>query len=356
MDVFGLTNLDENENLDFLRDTPPSAEETGEPEQLQLPLEYPEEEPASEQAEQEPVVTAEEPQEAEPETEEPVVEEPEEVSVEEHRWAGKYTSAEELEKGYKELRDLQRRTAERAKAAERQRLMVEQKALELQKTLQEAVPAIQQYMQQQQKPVAADGEQQWPWEENTALTPAQVKPLIDQVIQTRLMEAEQQRNQQSAEEQAARAASDALSQFFSAHPEIEPDSEEDSRIAETIVTLHKSWESEGWTLDLTDSGNYEIAYEASQRPALQKVLELNPSYVESEDGMLLARAQAEILESRLTQEKPKPTTQQRRVPTKPVAEKATGAAPPKDERPLDEFDAAVLALRNERTQKGSIFF
>jgi len=69
--------------------------------------------------------------------------------------------------------------------------------------------------------------------------------------------------------------------------------------------------------------------------------------------MLLARGQAELLESRLTQQqdKPAPTTEQRRVPNKPVAEKASGAAPPRDERPLDEFDAAVMALRKEKTRR-----
>lgn len=352
-DVFGITslNVDENEALDFLKDEVPSAEETTEPEQLQLPLEYPDEEPASEQPEETPEVplaeSAEEEATPEPEAEE-------EAPV---RLAGKYTSTEELEKGYKELRDLQRRTAERAKAAERQRLQVEQRALELQKALQEAVPIIQQVMSK--KPAQKDGEQ-WPWEDGQTpetLTPAQVKPLIDQAVQTRLMEEEHTRNKRTAEEQEARAASEALAQFFAAHPDVEPDSEDDSKIAETIVTLHKSWESEGWTLDLTDTGNYEIAFEASQRPALRKVLELNPSFVESEEGMLLARAQAEMLESRLTQQpKPEPTTEQRRVPPKPVAEKASGAAPPRDERPLDEFDAAVVALRKEKTQKGSVFF
>jgi len=354
-DVFNVGSLDieNNEALDFLRDEVPSAEETTEPEQLQLPLDSPEEEPASEQPEETPEVPLAESVEEEATPESEPVEETPEV-----RWAGKYTSPEELEKGYKELRDLQRRTAERAKVAERQRLQVEQRALELQKALQEAVPVIQQVMSK--KPAQKDGES-WPWEDGETpdtLTPAQVKPLIDQAVQTRLMEEEHTRNQRAVEEQESRAASEALAQFFAAHPDIEPDSEDDSKIAETIVTLHKSWEPEGWTLDLTDTGNYEIAYEASQRPALRKVLELNPSYIESEEGMLLARGQAELLESRLTQQqdKPAPTTEQRRVPNKPVAEKASGAAPPRDERPLDEFDAAVMALRKEKTQKGSIFF
>lgn len=348
-DIFGLRDT-EDPKLDFLKDEVPTPEpeaeaqettdEQEQPEQLQLPLEG-----LEEPAEQE---TVEEPSEEEP----PAEAEPEP----EHKWAGKYVSAEELEKGYKELRDLQRRTAERAKAAERQRLEIERRALELQRTLEQAVPYVQQALNK--KPKDEDGK--WLFDEEPTEGNAQLSPQqIQQMVEARFREMEAQRNQQTYSEQEASQAQDALSQFFSAHPDLEPDGEEDSRIAETIVSLHQAWESDGYALDLTAVENYELAYEASQRPALRKVLEMNPTLVASDEGLALARAQAEMVEQRLNPEAPAPkpesTTEQRRVPKKPIAESAKGAAPQKDERPLDEFDAAVQAY-NKKKNRGSVFF
>jgi hypothetical protein len=109
----------------------------------------------------------------------------------------------------------------------------------------------------------------------------------------------------------------------------------------------------------------EIAYEATKNPELRTVLELNPAYVDSDAGMQMARFQAALVrgEAPITQSVVQgttsaspstPATGQR----KPVTERASvGAAPATPDKPLDEFEQAVLEFKKNRTAglSGSVF-
>lgn len=271
--------------------------------------------------------------------------------------AGKYRSVDELEKGYRELRDLQRRTAERAKAADLQRQELEARTMQIQSALQQTIPAVQQALSarqaQQADPYGLDPQAQ----QQQGLDPRMVMPLVDMQVQQRMMEYQ---NIQSARQAAAdeyQTANSALQEFYNTHKEVEPQGEIDASIASTIVSINEAWEPTGSTLDLTNPEIFEIAYEATQRPALRQVLEINPALIDTDTGLELARRQAALLEADITPSTTSAPGATRTSQRKPVVERASSGTPPATEgTQQDEFDAAVLAFRKDRESKGSIFF
>jgi outer membrane biosynthesis protein TonB len=120
-DVFG--NLG-SELPDFVTDQPAPVEEAApeQPKEETPAVEVKEEAPAEQPVAEAPAET--------PAAEETPTETPEEQA--ERLLAGKYRSVEELEKGYRELRDLQRRTAERAKASDMERQSLAARSLQIQ--------------------------------------------------------------------------------------------------------------------------------------------------------------------------------------------------------------------------------
>jgi hypothetical protein len=339
-DVFGGLG----ELPDFVSDSVTDEEE---PKQEEVPAEVSTEEAPAPEAEA-PVAVEEQPaQEEQPLT-------AEEIKL----LAGKYKSVEDLEKGYNELRDLQRRTAERAKAADLQRQELEARSMQIQQALQQTIPVVQQALaaraaqQQQTDPYGLDTEQQQP-----GLDPRMVMPLVDMQVQQRMLEMQNATAVQQAAAMEYNSANDALQQFYSAHPEVEPQGEVDASVAQTIVALNQAWRPSGSTLDLTSPDVFEIAYEATKRPALRQVLEVNPAFIDTDAGMELARRQAALLEADITPSTTSAPGATRTTQKKPIVERASSGTPPATEgTQSDEFESAVLAFRKERESKGSIFF
>lgn len=341
-DIFGLPTeeVETNPEFAFLADNPPEEEIVPET----APPEEPAPEPATAPAEPAPPADTPEP-EAAPEPEVPAV-----------LYAGKYQSVEELEKGYKEIRDLQRRTAERAKSYEGQSEALAERTRLLEDSLRRALPLLQQ--QQQRPPEGYDpGEQ-------PGLTPQQIAPLVEQIVDARVTQMKEGLQTQQTVDQSVRDAERAVNGFYERHPEVEVRGQLDNDITETITNLNNAWEKTGTVVDISDDDALDIAYEAAKRPALRQVLELQPDFIDSDAGMELARFQASILEgqsiTQTSQAVPASQVGQTVGQRKPVTESAsTGATSPNADTPLDEFDQAVLAYRRaSQANRGgeSVFF
>jgi hypothetical protein len=184
-----------------------------------------------------------------------------------------------------------------------------------------------------------------------------VMPLVDMQVQQRMLEYQNAQVRQQAAAMEYQSANSALQQFYSTHKEVEPQGDLDASIANTIVSINQAWAPTGSTLDMTNPEIFEIAYEATKRPALRQVLEINPSLIDTDTGLELARRQAALLEADFTPSTPSasgatPTSQR-----KPVVERASSGTPPATEgTQADEFDSAVLAFRRDRESKSSVFF
>jgi len=283
------------------------------------------------------------------------------------QFAGKFTDPFEVEKAYNESQRSWYRAVESRKAAEQaaQEAFAERQQLEA--IIGEAIPYFRQ---------AAEREQQFhqfaaQYREQTGeYPPGYTGPLppqpavaevdIEQVVERRLQ-------QERAAYEAAREAqlyeqrlTETVSGFYSDHPEVSPRSVEDNRITETMQALNEAWAVRGIQVDETDRDTVEILYETSQRPALQRVLELRPEYFTSEDGMELARRDALVLEGRA----PAATQETRQVPAskvgaktgakKPFAESASGTGPAPEE-PATEWDAIKQSVRAGRGRGTSVF-
>lgn len=330
---------------DFVQDAEPTP----------APEPAPEPEPAAE-PEQPVAVPLAEPETPEITPETPS-EEPTEPTAEQVRaWAGKYTSPEELEKGYRELRDLQRRTAERANAYEQASMEAQARAQQMEQALRRAMPLVQQAMAQQR---GAPQEQPYGMPEaqpqqGPPVSPMEIQRLVDYQLQQRLAQQQAMQAAQFQQYQQYQETSQAMESFFQAHPEVERGGAVDEDIASTVLALNEAWPDSD--LDISSPEALEIAYEAAQRPALRQVLELNPSYVDSDAGMVLARNLASQIDG-ITQPSAPPT----RGATgprgnTPVVERGASQAPG-NAPPLDEFDQAVADYRKEKQKRGSdVFF
>jgi hypothetical protein len=186
---------------------------------------------------------------------------------------------------------------------------------------------------------------------------------VDQQVQMRLQEAQSGWQQQAQADAEAEAARRSIEGFFVKHPEVEVGSPVDDDIARTIHAINDAWESWGTSMDITDPESIEVAYEATNRPALRHVLEKNPALVDDEQGMQLARFQASILEgqpiTQIAQTVPasSPGAQVVGSPRPPTLERAATTSNSPDDRPLDEVDQAFLEYRKHQTRQGdSVFF
>jgi hypothetical protein len=278
---------------------------------------------------------------------------------------GKYKSMEEAEKGYKEIVALQTKTAQARRAAERRENERAEYVQRLEASLQQALPIIQQANQQQPRPQEPQLGSEW-YGEAGNLTPQQIQQMVDQQLSTRLDTLTQQAQAQAEQQRTMQEAETAVMGFYEKHPEVTFEGDLDGQITETILSLNESWERGGQDpLDISNPESLEIAYEAAKNPELRSVLEMNPAYVDSDAGMQMARFQAALIKGEvpITQNVVQGTTSatpgtpaggQRR----PVTEKASvGAAPAQSDKPLDEFEQAVLEFKKNRTAglSGSAF-
>jgi hypothetical protein len=345
--VFGLRNRENEANPLFTDPTPEELAATASVEEpvVEEPIEEvpvveaaPEEVPVAEA--EVPVVEAEVPVEPETPAEEPTIEE---------LIFGKYKDMDAAQQGYDNLRDLQRRTAERANAQERENTFLLERARELEKTVQGAIPLIQK-LQAGQTPVDASGVP-FPGQ---ATPPPMTPEVVDLMVAQRL-DAERQtwREQETAAQQAAARESNVLS-FMEKH-QIAQGDEVDQAVVSAVQTLNAAFEKTDTEVDLADPDTLEIVLETTKNPHLLKILTMRPEYFDTEEGMQLARLEAAMLSGA-------PITQQTRtVPASqvgqraqnlPVTESASiGGAPP-PATPDDEWSRTKQA-RVAATGKGS---
>jgi len=357
-DIFGLptTPIEEDaEKYPWLSEEDPAVPTDAPEAETQEPPAEPEitpEDPAAA-----PEVTEEAPAE-EQTTEEQETEVPDEEVK--RLYAGKYTSTEDLEKGYRELRDLWRRTSERAKVYEQQNLEILNKARELEMTLRQVMPIVQ------QSQAVRPGPPQPQFDEygNPAASPPApsvdprvVQAYIDRQVAEKMQKAQEQMRASAAQAAERAAAIRAVKDVYERHG-IEEDSELDNDIVETIRTFSETWQD--GSLDLTNPDSIEIAIEATNRPALRQVLELHPEYVDTDTGMELARFSAALLEGNaITQQtsvKPasevgRPTTQR-----KPAVERAVGGSDSGSIDPSGDPWLEALAAHRANPNTGSVFF
>ncbi len=280
-------------------------------------------------------------------------------------WAGKYQTPEAMEKGYRELRDLQRRTAERAKAYEQRVAEVEFQAQQMNQRVQEATNYVRTLQQQQQQ---AQQPQQTYYDDMgnpvqipqapPGLTPQQVQDYVNAQLQEQAAYQAQAAQQQAWRQEKYNEAQQAQARFFEQHPEVVKDSDADEDIATTILAFNEAWTAiDGSTFNLGSEESLAIAYEASKRPALRVVLEKQPSLMDDDEGMTLAYALTEQIEQRTnTQMAPQPTGRMTARPNTPFAERGSSPAPQQG-TPLDEFDQAVAEYRGQNKARGSkVFF
>lgn len=351
-DAFGLNGP--GKKPDWLKDPTPeeiAAAEAAEAEEV------PDERQAAPEAPEEPAEefpSAETSESPEAEVEEPPAEQPEtpaeEATVEELIF-GKYKDLEAAQKGYDNLRDLQRRTAEQRQAVSAENDFLLARARELEETLKQAIPYIQQ-LEQRNRDVDADGVPA----PSAPITPQQV----DLMVQMRTQEQRAAWEAERAEQEQRAAQQAAVGVFLEAHPELEQGSELDGAMYDAYTALNSAWERSDTEVNLGDTATLEILFEASQNPELLKILQMRPEYIDTDEGMQLARLEAAMLKSNGT-----PITQQtRKVPASavgrtdlPVTESASVGGTPPPEQPATEWDRVKQAAAATKGRGvGSPFF
>lgn len=188
-------------------------------------------------------------------------------------YAGKYRTVEELERGYGEADRFANRVSQ--EAAE-QRRANEALAAQMQRT-QSLLEAIAPTVLEQR--AAVDPEFAERLRQLQAVQPivdAQVAPLRQQ------LEAREQADAEAAQEQQLLAMS--VGSFRQRHPDVVAGSPEDFAVARVTDELGL-WRA--------NPDSLEIALEASRNPNLLTVLRANPEFVESDQGMTLARQYAQ---------------------------------------------------------------
>lgn len=355
-DAFGLP-LKKREDLDFLKDEEPQEE--------QAPVEPVEAEEEVEQVEETP---PEEP-EGEEEVPEPEAEEeaPAEEETVEELIFGKYKNLEEAEKGYKNLQELQFRTANQRREMEELWEQARLQGQQLEQGLRQAAPYIQQQqaqiewlarqLKEQGIELPAQTQEQMSRPQQRAISPQDV----DRIVQSRMQQAQEMQRIEADARSTMEAAEQALTSFYESHPEVEVRGDIDSALYHTVLDLEDSWKSlgvEDYRVGIDNPEMLEVVYEAYKNPSLLTVIKKYPHLVDDDEGMELARFQAAMLrgETPVTQDK-------RKVPAsqvgqkKPVVEKASVGSRQPESGPQDDWDRIKAASRKARSEKqGSPFF
>jgi hypothetical protein len=186
-----------------------------------------------------------------------------------------FASRELAEDSHRNIRDLHRRSAERARA-------VEARNAELEGFFQQALPYLQQMAQQGGAPgsptIAPPAEPQIDYED-----PASIQRYVDSLVNQRVMavrtelEAATQARMQAQRQQDA--VNLAVNSFYDRHPDVLPGSAEETAISEVMKATRLE-------LNIPDM---ERAYEITKDPRLRTVVLANPGWARDEEGMQYAR-------------------------------------------------------------------
>ena len=352
------------------------------PPQAPEPQQQPAPQPPAQQPAEQPTPTPEPQQPQAPEGQPSATpqEQQQQAQEEARKWAGRYDTPEQMEEGYKNIRRLQVRTAERAAQIEAERAQDRQKMADLLNRLQPVLanPDIQALLQ------GAPGVPSQPQVDFTQMTPEQQQAYIRGEAQRMAQAQVQEVTQQQQTQQADAEVRMVVQTFLNSNPDIVPGSELDMALGDVMAefqtdsqgnhrpelfpyslqnldaakqlaldpALHKTVVD----LDLVpDNETLAIAREAQQNPAFFKQLKANPTYVDSAEGLELAREMAQLpgLYANAAQAAAPPTPDQMRLAAQ-VESGGTGApvtsAP--GEVPLDEFDEALASWQGSQ---GNIF-
>lgn len=189
------------------------------------------------------------------------------------RYASKYETIQALEDAHRAQIASAQSTAERVR-------QLEQDNLQLVQYLQVAAQKFQEAPKPAEVPIETQAEQMGVDPEvlkaAQIIAQQQMAPLQAQI------QAQQAQSTQQAQvwqqEQAAAQVRSLAAQFRVEHPDVDPETEGE------MVSVFNSL-----GLDPTVSDNYAIAFEAAQNPDLRMVLNVNPNYVETDEGMNYAR-------------------------------------------------------------------
>lgn len=306
----------------------PPAEEEADP-ALDEGEEAPEaEEEATEEATEEEATEEEEPE--------------EEKHPYEGRYSNKYKTVEDFEEAHRNALDLGQRQAERARVAEQQLAQatayLEAAAAYIadQEAKSKAAPAAEPDLERQAAEYGVDVE-----------TLKLARAIAGQEAEAKIAPLQQQLSQQEqmaqlAQQQAALAATEAetkaaINAFRAEHPDLDTDTENE------IVSVFNEF---GLEPSIPDT--YNIALEMAQDPKLRSVLRANPAYLDTDDGMALARQLAGVKTVTKAKSKPRDLTDARKKAT--VESGSLGAPPAGEEAERDEWDDVLDVARGGRTK------
>jgi hypothetical protein len=190
---------------------------------------------------------------------------------------------------------------------------------------------------------------------------ARVAPVVSQLEADRVAQVEAMNRAQAeakAQAEVARARA-AIEDFRGRHPEFAPNSERDSELYGLITEWNIAWSGDPngqapGSFNPAEPGALDIAAEALARPELAKILKINPSYFDSDEGMELARRQATLLEATAqASTQPAPAKSQPKAPH--VESGASGGGSPlaAEGTPTDPI-AELLAYAKTEKEK-SVF-
>jgi len=294
------------------------------------------------------------PEQAQPEGEaQPEGQEAETPPEAEQKFAGRFATPEDLERGYLDVRALHERTAQE-RNRERQRA---EQAVQVARQ----VYAEYQRLAQGQRPGQPGQPTPLPegLDEETAKV---IQPLIDQRVQQGVQALAQQLQErqtqaQTAAEAAAErdAAEQAISSFRQANPNLD-----ESVVSTAFQELDYASQNFDGTPLVVDDGNLEAALEASRDPNLMRVLRLNPRLLESDEGMDHARHLATLPTIATPGARPQSQAAgadrqaQEQARTRAHVETGGPGAPPAPSKPKDEIDEMLAEAK--RQHDSSVFF
>lgn len=190
-------------------------------------------------------------------------------------YGGRFATVEALEQGWRDSDAFARRSASRANQAEATAQQVQAELADLKEELRQVAPLIQQGLRPAIDPAAL---------ERAGIDPESAGVLgqiIDAEVARRVAPVTQQietdRSARAAEEED-RSRRDAITSFRERHPE---------RTEEHEMAMVDLFGELGF--DAADPSWYDIAYEATQRPALARVLRAHPDWAETDEGLEDAR-------------------------------------------------------------------
>lgn len=246
-------------------------------------------------------------------------------------YAGRFSSVEELEKGYSNVWNMHLRTAEQNRSLQAERDQMEA-------ALAQVVPLIQRLQQSGQLAEALG------MDEDT------LRQMQSQQATEARLAAMQQQVVAAQESSAAQAA---ITAFRTRHPEVVPGPIEQAMLE--VFAEHD--------LEPTDPAVYEIALEAAKDPQLRKVLRANPALIDTDEGMEIARqlaamptlAQAQSVGAQQASQQARAQQQEARARQAHV-ETGPAGGPPMDAQtpPRDPFDQVMDLAK--RSRSGSAFF